>query len=591
MPDVGARQRDSQKFITFSNFEKINTRPARQALAETDAAWIENLQLVAPNNLVSVPAANSALTTISGEIVQSMFPANIGSIDYIIVFTVKGGGYAVNASNGSQTVFAVDGTFSNPDMTVYASQRVLIADPTAGYSTWDTNAFVQYGGVSPNIVVTAGGSGYSTPPVVTISGGSGSGATATASISGGAVVAVTLTGGGSGYKTGDTITVGFSGGGGSGATATAIVWPNIACTTVAVFAGRVWTGARRLLSFTGTAGYDDVNPSNAAGSTTIADADLAHNITALRNLNNYLFIFGDNSVRQIGTITVQSSVTLFTPLILASDIGTSFARTILSYNRLVLFANKNGVYAIFGASVEKISDDLDGIFGGATSSGLASNIDFTLVPSAALNDIRNIHCYLLLVRYLDLVAGPRSIILVFQERKWFVVSQGNSLAAITSAELGSSLQVETFGSSGSDITQLLQDTTTAVAFTLVTSLTPHGNIVQAKQSLRAGVACTAQGAVTMAVNLDTENATRPYSLTAAPMVTWLNSLGQPVTWVNNSGGSVLWVGKGFAFPYGEMDGYGKFLGLTITGTAANFIINGGAIEYQNKDLWGASSGV
>ena len=582
MPDVGATQRDSTKFIVFSQFEKMNTRLARQSLPESDAAWMENLQPVGPNNLVPTPAALTALATLTVSI-SSLFFANIGAVDYLIAFRADGGAAWINLSSGAHMLFAPVGTFAAPDMTVYASQRILIQDPKAGYSTWDGSVFVTGGGVSPNIPVTAGGSGFTSPPAVTIGGGSGSGATATAIVSGGAVVSVVLTAPGTAYKSGDVLTVTF-GGPGTGATATANVWPVSLGTTIAVFAGRVWMASGRVLTFTGTAGYDDFDPANAAGATTIADADLSHTITGLRNLNNYLYIFGDSSVRQIGSISVSSNITLFTPLILASDIGTSFLKTILSYNRLVLFANKNGVYAVFGASVEKISDDLDGIFGGSSVGGAThSSIDFSLVPSAALNDIRNIHCYLLLVRYVDPVAGARSIILVFQEKRWFVVSQGNNLVAITSAFTAASQQYETFGSSGADITQLLQDAATAVPITLQTALTSHGNPVQAKQPIRAGVGAVFQGTQTLNFSVDNENFSRSYVLTDGAQVTWINNAGGVVTF-----DSIIWIGRGYRYPFTGVDGSGKMLGVTITGAVANNIINQVAIEYQDRALWGAA---
>ncbi len=585
MPDVGAQQRDSQKFIVFSQFEKMNTRIARQALPENQAAWMENLQPIAPNNLVPTPAALSALTLISG-VVQSLFFANIGNIDYIIAFTTAGGGVAVNADTGAVTVFAAAGTFSDPDMTVFASARLLIQDPTAGYSTWDGAVFVTGGGVSPNIKVTAGGSLYAATPTVAITGGSGSGATAIAIMAGQSVASVKLTAPGTGFKAGDTLTVTFTPvSGGSGAAATAIVWPVALGTTIAVFGGRVWWGNGRVLQFTGTAGFDDTDPANAAGSTTISDADLSHTITGVRTLNNYLYVFGDSSVRQIGAISVTSNITLFTPLILASDIGTPFRRTILSYNRLVLFANKNGVYAVFGASVEKISDDLDGIFGGVNTTG--TSIDFSQTPSAALNDIRNVHCYLLLVKYLDPIAGPRSIILAFQEKFWFVVSQGDGLTAIVSAELNSTKKVETFGSSGSDLTQLLEDPTVPVNITLQTSLTPHENPVQAKQPIRAGIGVILQGASqALMMAVDSENDSRSYNFSDTALVTWVNNAGEEVIWVNNSGGVVQWIGRGYRFPFTSVDGNGKMLGATVTATFANTVINQIVIEYQERALWG-----
>jgi hypothetical protein len=67
-----------------------------------------------------------------------------------------------------------------------------------------------------SVVVTNGGSGYTTAPAVNFSSGA---AAATAIISGGRVIGVTVTSGGTGYAS--TPTVSFSGGGGSGAAATA----------------------------------------------------------------------------------------------------------------------------------------------------------------------------------------------------------------------------------------------------------------------------------------------------------------------------------------------------------------------------------
>lgn len=584
MPDVGAQQRASQKFLVFAKWEKLNTRLARESLPETEAAWMENIQPVGDNNLVPVPAQLAAQAFLpGGETTQVMFPANINNIDYLIVFTVAGGAFAVNIGTNSVTQFAPDGTFSNsPDCTVYAGQRILIADPNFGYCTWDGFAFVGHGGTSPNIKVTNGGSGYGATPAVTITGATG--ATAHAVVANGVVVSVVLDNGG--IVTG-ALSVSFSGGGGSGAAATASAWPTIPCTTLAVYSGRVWFGNAHVLQWTGTAGYDDTNPSNAAGSTTFTDADLSHSIQAVRNLNNYLFIFGDTSLRQIGGISITGSITLFTPLVLASDIGTTFKYTILSYNRLVLFANKNGVYAVFGASVEKISDDLDGIFGGGHGT-IHSNIDFTLQPTAALNDIRNIHCYLLLVRYMDPTGPPRSLILVFQERKWFFVSQGDGLVAICAAPLLSTAQFETFGSSGTDITWLIQNSDIAVPVFFKTALSPHQNPIQQKQALRAGAGMRAQLSQPFTLQVDTENGAYVLHLVTGAQVIWVNNLGGIVTWLNNSGQIVSWGAAGYGMPFGYVDGSGKFLGATLRGNLSNSILNLIAIEYQERALWGSS---
>lgn len=75
-----------------------------------------------------------------------------------------------------------------------------------------------------SIVVTAGGSGYTSAPTVSFSGGGGSGAAGTAVVQNGIVVEVVITHPGSGYTS--VPAVGFTGGGGTGATATAIMSAN-----------------------------------------------------------------------------------------------------------------------------------------------------------------------------------------------------------------------------------------------------------------------------------------------------------------------------------------------------------------------------
>jgi len=571
--------------VAIDRFKKMNTKLARQNLPTDEVAWAENLQPIGENDWKAVPGAATALTTVGGKTAARLFPANISGTDYVMFFATDGSLTAVNANSGAQTSVFGPGTFSaTPDMTVFASQRILIMDSTGGYATWDGTLAVKSGGISPNIHITNGGSGYGAPPAVSFTGGAGGnagGATATAVLSGGSVVAVNVTNAGTGNAAGAVITVVFTGANTTPATATVVVWPQITGSTIAVFGGRVWTANGRLLSFTGTGAttgvtWDDILIADAAGTTTISDADLAHTITALRALNNYLYIFGDQSVRQIGSITVVSSITTFTPLTLTSDIGTSFPMTVQSYNRLVLFANKQGVYGIFGASVQKISDDLDGIF---------QLTDFSLQPSAALNDLNNIHNYALLLKYNDPLLGARQILVLFQGDKWYVVSQG-SLLAITSVPLGSTTQVETFGSSGGDVTQLLQNPLVNVPITFRTALTAHNKTLMAKQTIRAGVAVTSNTAQSFTMLVETEFSSNQYTLSAASIITWLNNAQAIVQWQNNSLLNVNFIGGGYRFPYMDVEGYGKVLGMTVSGNLQGFAINTIAIEYKEADLWG-----
>lgn len=582
MPSGGSPQFESKDIIVFSKFDGMNTQAARHDLPEGKAAWMENLQPIGPNDLICTPAAAAAvIANLTGETITVQFSFSFGSTtDYFICFTASGAGYAVVNPTGSITTFAPAGTFSTtPDCTQWGTERILIADGTAGYCTWDTHAFVKYGGVSPNFQITAGGSGY-TSPIVAITGGTGAGATATATQTGGVITKITLTAPGTGYIAGDTLTVTITDGGpGAGATATGHVWPNVTPkpTTLAVFLGRVWLAQKNVITYTGTGatyagvGYDDFIGGDASGSTTIQDPDLVHSITALRALNNYLFIVGDGSVKQIGNISVSGSSTLFTLVTLTSDQGTTFRTSIVSYNRLVLFANTVGVFAIFGSSVEKISDDMDGIF---------RKIDFTRAPVAAVSDISNIHCFLLLVKYED-PAGTRSLILAFMNKKWFVISQGNNLIYIVTALISGAFR--TYGTSGSNITQLLADSDTAVDITLITSLTSHGAPMIGKRMGRYAIAQTVGGSSTLNIKLESErNPSQSINYAIGTSIDFVNGVGGGLTFTNQSGGALSFITNqaGFFYVHGNSGGVsGIYLGATLTGNVLNFTLNSMMIEY------------
>lgn len=574
-----AKQVADSKLLVFEEFAGMNTQSGRQGLSEKELAWCENIQPIAHNWLQGVPGPNSALATLTGEIVAKKFYATFNSIDWMICFCVSGAAYGVNLGTGAKTKFANSGTFSQtPDLTQWQSQRILIFDPTAGYSTWDGTVFAKQGGVSPNTSVTNGGGGYTSGANVAITGGAGSGATATATVVAGVVTAIVLTNAGTGYLATDTLTVSITPvGAGSGATGTAHVWPFVtAPITGAAAFGRVWLGVNRLLTWTGTNGYDDFALANASGSSTINDADLIKNITAIRFLNNYLYIFGDNSIKQIGSIAVSGSITTFSIVTLSSDQGTIYPATITSFNRLVIFANTVGVFAIFGASVEKISDNMDGIF---------RAVDFTQAPVSAVNDISNIHTYLLLVKYKDPATGPRALILGFMNKKWFVMSQGNGVTYIATAIIGG--VTETFATSGADVTQILQNTSTPVPYKIITALSHHREPLMGKRVIRAGVAQTASGPSDMMMTVQSEKASAQFSAAAANVITLINNLGQQVIPINNSLAPVTLVATGFAlFREGAQSCSGIWLGATLTGTLNGIVINQIALQYQDGTLWG-----
>jgi hypothetical protein len=561
-------QTATKNYAVFNEFETMDTQASRVGIEPTRLAWCENLQILNRHELACVPGPSSAFATPGGSTVK-MWYGFVAGVDAVIMFRADGSMVAVTSAAAVITL-AGPGTFSNPDVVVWNHAIILVADPTAGYVAFSFSpsapgvpVFSRGGTVSPNIKVTNGGTGYVTPPAVTIGGGSGGGATAVATVAAGTVTNVYLTNPGSGYLASDVLTVTF-GGPGAGATATAKVWPifiGYAPYTLAIFAGRVWHTDGTQLNWTGTGGYDDVSAADAAGFTQIADYDLVHKITALRSLNNFLWIFGDESIKQIGAISVSGAITNFTIVTLSSDVGTTFMQTILSYNRLVLFANNVGVWAVLGSSVQKVSNEMDGIF---------ALIDFSQQLSAALSDIASRRVYCLLVRYIDpLQSRTRSLLLTYQAGQWYVCSQGDSLTAVTTAFVQSVAgSVETWGSSGPDLTWLLSAPSTSVGIILRTALTHHNKPNMGKKLLRAAVMQQAGNSAVMTFTLDTENGFDSQNYTVA------TSGVQSFDWQRT-----------------KANGTGVYVGMSLSGSFHGWRFNAGLIEYQEGTALASKVGV
>lgn len=484
---------------------------------------------------------------------QGSFPSPAAGV-HALTFTGGGG----TGAAGTATV-----------ATVGLGNKVVSLTLTAGgsgYTTSPTVTLSTSGGTAPvlsaalgteavaTIVLDAGGSLYVAPPNVSIQGGSPAvAATAHSTISAGAVNALVLDTPGSGYTSTPIVVIGT----GSGAAATGHVWPFVPKgATLAVFQGRVWlsglaNGVNTLLQYTGTQGFDDFNSANAAGSLIISDSDLIHAITALRSYNNYLYIMGDQSVKQIGNISLNSvgNVTLFSILTLSSDQGTIYPKSCISYNRVFMFANSNGIYGVFGSSVQKLSDDMDGIF---------KLIDFSQPPQGALADINNIHNAVFLVRYADPLSSTRSIMLTFTGKKWFLISQGDSLKAIATTAALVTGKNSLYGSSGTDVTNLLANPAGAVTFKWQTSLTHHGNAVQRKKTIRQGYAVTAGGSGNITFAIETEEGSQSSSRAIV---------------------------AGFqAYTFSNPNVSGRYLGMTITGTLAGFTGSALTVEYQEINV-------
>jgi hypothetical protein len=573
MPAENGRGEQTHEYLVLKKFRSLNTQPAREALAEDEFSWIENMMPIGNAYIKVVPQVGASIATVTAAI-SAMYPATLGTVNYQISFTTAGGAQAVNLGNSSVVTITAGGTFSGtPAMDQWKSERIVITDSSGMYS-WDGSLFHSPGTLATISVVTSGTAYTSTPAVVLTGGTVGTTASATAILSGGGVSSISLATVGSGYTAAPTVS--FSGGTTATtglSTASAYIMPTgMDGEAIAVYGGRVWVADGRTLSFTAPNTWFNVNTADAAGSSTITEGSLREKIYALEALDNYLYVMGDSSIIIIGDLKVTGSATTFSQTFLSSTTGTTLPHSITALERAILFVNKQGVYALFGASVQKVSKALDGIF---------PDIDFSQEVSAGLAQIYNILCYAFSFTYNDENA-TRPIQALLFDGKWFLTSQGD-LTFISPATQNGVQSL--WGTTGTDVRQLYANTTATISSTLQTGLYDLGNPIFDKQLIRAAVEWTAPTQAELDVQIDTETITERDTFSSDSAILWLNNNGAPVVWVNTATATISWISTGFVLADGNFALIGKYLGATITSNSPGIAINGTLMEYVKRGPW------
>jgi hypothetical protein len=234
--------------------------------------------------------------------------------------------------------------------------------------------------------------------------------------------------------------------------------------------------------------------------------------------------------------------------------------------------NNYGIYALVGSTTTKVSDSLDGIF---------PNIDFTSPVYAGQVLLNNILCAAFNFKYtggLGVSSSSRYIQAIFFEKKWFFTSAGNDLAYITSAPLGGKINL--YGSNGNSCVRLYADSTSSINSYVQTSLNPMKDPIRTKQALKVGIEATLTNSAQLTVTVDSEQGSSTPVL-LGELVTWVNNLSIAISWINNSSAVVSWyAGGGYTLYKTDAKQWGKYLGMTVTSTDANFVING--FEYEHE---------
>lgn len=429
-----------------------------------------------------------------------------GKVDSIVILS-QGSGYltapTVTFSYGAATATALllSGRLTSVSLTNagtgYTSPPTISFQGGYGSGASAIAQLTTFKTGTVSVIVNTGGAGYTNAAntVVTFSGGGGSSAAATAIIDGGQVSAIVMTNPGTGYTSAPTVTVS-----GGGATTNAIATAFATTDTiadVATFSGRVWVASGRNVFYSAAGSYSDFT-SVSAGSVSLTDETLHGNIQALLAANNFLYVFGEDSINVFSDVRVSGTgSTLFTNTNISASVGTKRGNTIFPYFRSVLFMNDYGVYALVGSTTSKLSDTLDGIF---------PLIDFTQPVSAGQVLLNNILCAAFSFTYADPSLGFRQIQAVFFEKKWFLSSQG-SLSYVTSVPVNGAISL--YGTINDSLHKLYASSTSNVAVKIQTALMPLGDAIRTKQALKFGVEATLSGAATMNVTVDSERASSP----------------------------------------------------------------------------------
>jgi len=505
---------------------------------------------------------------------------SIGSISAYGI-TNAGTGYtsapsvAIGAPNETGGVQAV----AQALVTAGSVSGLLFTETGSGYTSPPSITFTGGGGASAAAVcstlsfakgtaaatVLSGGTGYASAPSVTFTGGGGLGAAGTAIVSGGAVIAIIMTNNGTGYTSAPSVS--FS----TGAAIAQGVASTDQSVDVSTFSGRVWVAQGRTVYYSAAGKYNDF-VSVSAGNILLTDETLHNNITALLPANNFLYVFGDDSINVFSDVRVQTNgTTIFTNTNASASVGTKRNMTIYPYFRSVLFMNDYGVYALVGSTTSKLSTQLDGIF---------PLIDFTQPVTGGQVLLNNILCAAWSFTYNDPLAGARPIQAVFFDKRWFFTSQG-ALNYVTSVPSNGIISL--YGTTSGGLYRLYNSSTVGGNVIIRSALWPLTDPIRDKQALKFGVETTASVLGNVAVTVDSEvrtTAAATVGYVLATFVSWTNTSGATITWTNSSSATISWFNNGYQLYKSDAQQYGKYLGLTILSDTAIYTLNTLELEYE-----------
>lgn len=343
---------------------------------------------------------------------------------------------------------------------------------------------------------------------------------------------------------------------------------------IAVFEDRVWiVSASRTITFGQSSSYTNFGASEGGGTATVTDSAFPGKIYRLLSALEQLWIVGAGAVNAISNVGTTAGVTTFSITNIVTNVGSPHPSSVTSFFRTFLFLNQYGVYAIVGATPQKLSDKLDGLW-----PLLRHDVPLSDAP-AATTTIFDVFLWCALVGLVDPFGrGTIPVLLCFSQGKWFLARQG-TLTWITPviSALG---DPQVWGTDGTNIFQLFADPDAPIAYRIMSKLFDFGSGVQYKQWLRVGFEFNSSSAVSATLTAENERnasaATIP--LTSANIISFVGA--GPIVFVGT--GPITFVAAGLQLVRQQMPGglLGRYLALDLTGTSSPYIMS--AIQMQIK---------
>lgn len=497
--------------LLFEEFDGINTQTTRPGVDDKQMAWCDGFMPIAKRKLRTMYGVGTPIIYAMPATISFFGFANIGATPYCIVIHADGSIDAVNTNTYVQRQIAGAGAITNPS-------RLNVG-------------LTQYGSRYV-IIVSAQADGYFIWDGATfyLPGQPGPG--------------------------GGTVPTGISG------------------TAIEIYAGRVWIANGASITFSAPGSVVDFTTGSGGGNFTSSDSFLRVHYVALVQTNGFLYLIADSSINYISGVQTAGSppTTTFTNQNADPEVGTPWPSTVTTFSRNILFANAFGAHVSYGASVNKISDMLDGIYNTVPNFG-------GIIPSAAKAIIFAKRVWILLLPIIDPISGQQvNKLCMWDSKRWWTSPQDVNLIYIQNQEIDSVLTA--WGTNGTNIYPLFQTPSTAFEKIAQTKLwdKPGGYQFNKLPSRLWGLLQyydPRSPNITVSIDNELSSDSNPYTVTSPITMNWTTAGGIPMNWTTQTATPMVWQASGIgigAFGPIAIGQQGVLTGFTASTNCADMAI-------------------